>query len=186
MRRAWSGILTVLVVGSAVGAAGQAPARAFVFSAGGGLALADHSSQGEGAFIRVASGHLPVVMDLAIQTTPGRLPIVYIVPCTMPGCTGAPAQYTGPVTALTLAPSLQLTDAHQGGALLYRVGPAVSWLPDRAPSDAAFQAGVRGGVTLRLNFGTGGLLLAGDYVRMFRNGSTGPRWFLPITLGWQF
>jgi len=191
MRRVWSVILSVLVVGGVVGAAGQEPGRGLVFSAGGGVALVDHSSQGEGAFIRVASRNLPVVLDLSIQSTPGRAPVVYAfhggLPCTAPGCTPAAGPYAGPVTALMLAPSLQATEQHgTDGAVLYRVGPALAWLPDRAPGDAAIEAGVRAGISVRLGFGTGGLLVSGDYVRLFRSGNTAPRWFLPITLGWQF
>ncbi|HZH39507.1 MAG TPA: hypothetical protein VFD85_00770 [Gemmatimonadales bacterium] len=188
MRRAWSAVFAVLVVGGAVNAAGQEPARGFVFSAGGGLALADRSPQGEGAFIRVASRRLPVVLDLSIQSTPGQPPVAYVFPaCPMPGCSPTAGPYTGPETALMLSPSLQVTEHHgPTGAVLYRIGPALGWLPDRAPGDAAIEGGIRGGISIRLGVGSGGLLVSGDYVRLFRSGDTAPRWFLPITLGWQF
>lgn len=186
MQRAWSGILVVSVVLGAPRATAQAPTRGLTYSVGGGVTLATQSSQGGGAYFRLGSGRWPVVLDLSYSRVPGAPPVVFApAPCP-PGavCAASFTPYNGTVSAWTLAPSLQLTEGRHT-ALLYRLGPALSFLSDRAPGAPAFVGGFKAGISLRLGVGTGGLLLSGDYVRLLRSGSD-QQWFLPITLGWQF
>lgn len=103
-------------------------------------------------------------------------------PCPPAGpCGGGPSV----TTALVLGPTLQASEHYERVTLVYRLGPTADWLVERAPGTRALVAGALAGLTIRTSRGAAGLLLSIDYLRAFR-GAERPRWFLPITAGWQF
>ncbi len=103
-------------------------------------------------------------------------------PCPPAGpCGGGPSV----TTALVLGPILQASEHYERVTLVYRLGPTADWLVERAPGTSALVAGALAGLTIRTSRGAAGLLLSIDYLRAFR-GAERPRWFLPITVGWQF
>ncbi len=102
-------------------------------------------------------------------------------PCPPAGpCGGGPSV----TTALVLAPILQASEHYERVTLVYRLGPTADWLVERAPGTSAVVAGALAGLTIRTSRGAAGLLFSVDYLRAFR-GAQRPRWFLPITVGWQ-
>ncbi|HWZ29156.1 MAG TPA: hypothetical protein VNX15_11365 [Gemmatimonadales bacterium] len=154
-------------------------------SIGAGLMATDHGPGGAGisAYLRLGFARLPLLLDASVMNAPGGAPIATVV-CPG-GCRPGTSPYTGPTTALALAPAFQFTEGGPRASLLYRLGPSVSWLPDRAPGSTSVAGGYRVGVSLRLGERNTGLLISGDYYRLLR-GETAPQWFLPITIGWQF
>jgi len=165
-------------------AGAQTPARVDV-SVGAGLTATDHGPGGAGisAYVRLGLARLPLLLDASLMNAPGGTPVA-TVECPG-GCGPGSLPYAGPTTALALSPAFQFTQGGPKASLLYRLGPSVSWLPDREPGSAGVAAGYRVGVSLRLGERYTGLLISGDYYRLLRGG-TAPRWFLPITVGWQF
>lgn len=109
---------------------------------------------------------------------------IVTAPCPPATPCGSPS-FSGGTTALVLAPALQAREGYERVALLYRLGPSVAWFAHHAPSTDAAAVGVRGGFSVLTSRGASGVLLSVDYLRVFRN-HAGPRWFLPITIGWQF
>lgn len=178
--------LVALTAGSSALAGAQAPDRHVGVAIGGGLLAADHSPGGAGInlFVRVGWPRLPLVVDASFENTPGQVLVAVLCKPGAINCGGF-SNYSGEITALTFAPAIQFTERGRKAALLYRVGPSVHWLTDRQPGSASAAGGYRAGLSLRLGEGNSGFLISADYYRLLR-GNTAPRWFLPITIGWQF
>jgi hypothetical protein len=167
----------------------QAQERPVSVAAGAGLVFADHGSddllrsRGFSAYLRLSSRTLPLLLDASIQNVPRNRDIVF-GPCP-PAPAACGTTFIGPTTALTLAPAIQATQRVPVAAWLFRLGPSVSWFPDREPGSDALAAGLRAGISVRNGRAQSGLLISADYFRVFRAGSA-PEWFLPVTMGWQF
>lgn len=166
----------------------SASAQSLNLSFGAGRAYTDNRNtllgdQGFSAFIRVSSQRLPFLMDASYISMAQVPRVVYPCPSFAPTC-GA-NQFVGPVRAVTLSPALQIADRHGFVSLQYRLGPSVSWLPDRQANTSAAAFGARVGASLVMHVGEPALVLSADYLRMFRDGQS-PRWFVPLTLGLQF
>jgi hypothetical protein len=165
----------------------QAQQRPVSLAGGGGLLLVDKGSstllgsRGITAFVRLSWRRFPLVLDAAVQNVPRTTGIAW-APCPpSPAACGSP--FSGPTTALTLAPAIQATQRVPVAAWLFRLGPSVSWLANREPGSPPLAAGLRAGVSVR-NGQQSGLLISADYFRLFRTGP--PAWFFPLTVGWQF
>jgi hypothetical protein len=177
----------VLLLGAwSMGGALYAQNRPVSLAAGGGLLFADDGStmlhsRGITGFVRLSWRRFPLILDASVQNVPGNRGIVF-GPCP-PSPAACGSDFTGPTTALTLAPAIQATQRVPVAAWLFRLGPSVSWLADRAEGSHPLAAGVRAGVSVR-NGQQSGLLISADYFRLFRNEP--PAWFFPITIGWQF
>jgi len=162
---------------------GQAPPTHH--AAGAGLLVADRGPSGyldrlgPTAFLRLAWPRRPLLLEVSMQHV-GHADIA-IEPC-LPPCTSTPVASS---TALTLAPAAQLTWRWPRAAWLFRVGPSFHWLLELESGSDAMAAGLRAGISARRGQTEAGLLLSADYFRLFRSGSA-PRWFVPVTLGWQF
>lgn len=187
------GMFALALVAAAVApVAGHAQIRPFAVSFGAGPAFNDHQntmlgSRGFSAFVRVTSMRSPFLMDISYVSLPQSDNIVYALPCP-PFATscGGGNQFLGPVSALTLSPAVETVERNSWSAMQYRIGPSVSWLPDRQPGTSAAALGARAGVSLIVKVSSGpGLMVSVDYLRMFRGGQT-PQWFVPVTLGLQF
>ena len=167
----------------------QAQHRPVSLAAGAGLLFADHGastilrSKGIAAYLRVDLPHVPLLLDASIVTVLRNNDIVF-GPCP-PAPAACSSTFVGPTTALTVSPSIQATERVPGAAWLFRFGPSVSWLPDRAPGSDPLAPGLRVGISVRHGHGVSGLLMSVDYFRLFRAG-TPPTWFIPVTIGWQF
>lgn len=186
MRRRWCESLVLILVLGATPAAAQTE-DGIVGTAGGGLLFTVLGRQGFQFFAQVAPRRLPLVFDASIQSAP---PVQYVVvdaPCPSAGCSPASTAhpYWGAITTLTLAPALQLIEHNGPGlSMLYRVGPAVSALLEGPPGPTTME-GLRAGVSLRFAVGSQAFLISGDYFHLW-GGSADPRWFVPVTVGWQF
>lgn len=123
-----------------------------------------------------------LLVDAWLHSVPTNHDIV-AAPC--PPSTPCGPSFAGGTTALVLAPALQARERYERVALLYRIGLSVAWFAHHAPSTDAAALGVRGGFSVFTSDRASGVLLSVDYVRMLRD-TGGPRWFLPITIGWQF
>ena len=177
----------VLLVASFLPGASQAQTRALAFSFGAGPAFNDHrntflGTQGFSAFVRVTSLRGPFLLDVSYVNVPAA-PVVN-APCPS-FATSCGSGFTGPVSALTLSPAVQTVETKSIAEMLYRIGPTVSWLPDRQPGTTAAALGARAGVSLVFKFGRGPQVVASaDYFLMFRGG-TAPQWFVPVAFGLQ-
>lgn len=139
-------------------------------------------SRGITAYLRLGWRRVPVILDASVQSARNR--DIVFGPCPPPpAACGSP--FTGPTTALTLAPAIQATQRVPVATWLFRLGPSVSWLSDREPGSHPLAAGLRAGISVRNGRTQSGLLISADYFRLFRTG-TPPQWFLPVTIGWQF
>ena len=156
------------------------------FAMGGGLLFADAGqstflrSRGTDAFLRIGWRRLPLILDASIQHVPAS--DILFGPCPLPGCA---TTFTGPTTVLTLAPAIQGTVRVPPGSWLFHLGPSLHWLVDRQSGSDPIVPGLRAGVGFHVGQRQSGLLISGDYLRLFRGG-TAPNWFLPVTIGWQF
>ena len=164
----------------------QAQQRPVSLAAGGGLLFADQGSstlrsRGVAAYLRLSWRRFPLILDASLQNVSRRADFVF-APCPSPPAACGSA-FFGPTTALTLSPAIQATQRVPVAAWLFRLGPSVSWLADRAEGSHPLAAGVRAGVSVR-NGQQSGLLISADYFRLFR--TEPPAWFFPITIGWQF
>lgn len=161
--------------------------RPVSLAAGGGLLFADHGSstilrsRGISAYLRLSWRRVPLLLDASIQNVPESRAIPW-GPCPPPPA-ACGSGFDGPTTALTLAPAIQATQRVAVAAWLFRLGPSVTWLVNRAPNSDPLAAGLRAGISVR-NGQQSGLLISADYFRLFRSGP--PAWFFPITVGWQF
>ena len=168
--------------------AGRLLAQQSRLAAGAGLLVADKGpsgllrSRGVTAFVRITPPRLPLILELSLQHVPQTRDILFS-PCLPPGTCGS--TFLGPTTALTFAPALQASQRVPNATWLLRLGPAFHWLLDRESTSGPIAAGARAGVSVRSGRGRSGLLVSADYFRAFR-GSHFPRWFLPLTVGWQF
>ena len=167
----------------------QAQHRPVSLAAGAGLLFADHGaatilrSKGVTAYLRLSLRSVPLLLDASILTVLRNNDVLF-GPCPPPpGACGS--TFVGPTTALTLSPAIQATQRVPGAAWLFRVGPSVSWLPDRAQGSDPLAPGLRAGISIRNGHGQSGLLISVDYFRLYRAG-TPPTWFIPVTIGWQF
>ncbi len=104
-------------------------------------------------------------------------------PCPGPQC--APTFTSNQTTVLVLAPALVARQGYEKASLLYRLGPTASWFANRPTGTPALAGGVQAGLSILTTRRQNGMLLSIDYLRMFR-GDAHPRWFVPITVGWQF
>ena len=104
-------------------------------------------------------------------------------PCPGPACGPVVTNYQ--TTALVLAPALVARQGYEKSSLLYRLGPTASWFVDRIDGTPAVAGGVQAGFSVLTTRRQNGMLISIDYLRMFRGGAH-PRWFVPITVGWQF
>jgi len=178
----------VLLLGAvSMGGALYAQDRPVSLAAGGGLLFADDGStmlhsRGITGFVRLSWRRFPLILDASVQNVPRNRGIVF-GPCPPSAFPCGPAPFTGPTNVLTLAPAIQATQRVPVAAWLFRFGPSVSWLADRAEGSHPVAAGVRAGVSVR-NGQQSGLLISADYFRLFR--AEPPAWFFPITIGWQF
>jgi len=167
----------------------RAQERPVHVAAGAGLLFADQGSgdllrsRGFSAYLRFSWGTFPLLLDASIQSVP-QAPSPVFAPCPSPPAACRSAFY-GPTTALILAPAIQLTQRVPVATWLFRFGPSMSWFPDREPGSDPVAAGLRAGISVRNGRAQSGLLIAADYFRVFRAG-TSPRWLLPVTIGWQF
>lgn len=171
---------------------GHTQTRPLTLSFGAGPSFNDHrntslGAQGFSAFVRVSSQRLPLLLDVSYISVP-KSPIAFVAyPCPSfaPTCGGS-GGFTGPVSALTLSPAVQTIERNSWSAMQYRLGPSVSWLPERQQGTDAAALGARVGASFLLRFRDGpGLMISADYLRMFRGGEA-PQWFVPVTLGLQF
>jgi hypothetical protein len=123
------------------------------------------------------------LLDVSYLNVPAAPPILLPCPQFATSCGGG---FTGPVSALTLSPAVQTAESKSAAELQYRIGPSVSWLPDRQPGTSGAALGARAGVSLVLKFWQGGpaLVASADYFRMFRGGLA-PQWFVPVAFGLQ-
>jgi hypothetical protein len=169
----------------------RAQERPVSLAAGGGLLFVDKSSstivgsRGITAFFRLSWRRFPLILDASVQNVPRNRDIIF-GPCPPPSagaCGSSP--FIGPITAFTLAPAIQATQRVPVAAWLFRLGPSVSWLSGREPGSHPLAAGIRAGISVRNGRAQSGLLISADYFRLFRAG-TPPKWFLPVTIGWQF
>ena len=189
-RHVWMCVLVPLFCVSAL----QGQAAPLRVSVGGGLLFADHgkggqlSSRGASGFLRLNRMGSPLLLETSIQSAPRSRYVIVFAPCPPPPEPCGDTPFLGPTTALTVAPAVQITERESstsGVALLYRLGPSVSWQVRREAGADPFAVGARAGVSVRLGHQTGGLLLSADLFRLFHTGSS-PRWFLPLTVGGEF
>ncbi len=184
MRLVHHSFALLLVALATVGAL-QAQQRPVSLAAGGGLLFMGNASstvlrsRGITGYIRLGWRRFPLILDASVQNVSVNR-VVY-GPC--PPSPAACGSSTGPMTALTLAPAIQATQRVPVAAWLFRFGPSVTWLANRAPGSDPLAAGLRAGISVR-NGQRSGLLISADYFRLFRAGP--PAWFFPITIGWQF
>lgn len=159
---------------------------------GVGLLTADNgrsgllSSRGVTGFVRLTPAGSFLLFEASLQHLPRNRDIV-VVPCPSPPVS-CDTDFTGPSTALAFAPGIQVSEhagTRSGVALLYRIGPSVSWYVGRERGADPVALGARAGVSARWGRQAGALLLSADYFRLFHAGSS-PRWFLPITVGAEF
>jgi len=190
MRLVRASFALLLCALSVIGAL-QAQERPVSLAAGGGLLFVDKSSstivgsRGVTGFLRLSWRSVPLVLDASVQNVPRNRDIIF-GPCPPPSvgpCGSSP--FTGPITAVTLAPAIQATQRVPVAAWLFRFGPSVSWISGREPGSQPLAAGLRAGISVRTGRAQSGLLISADYFRLFRTG-TPPAWFLPVTIGWQF
>jgi hypothetical protein len=165
----------------------HAQQRPISLAAGGGLLFADNGSamlhsRGITGFVRLSWRRFPLILDASVHNVPRNRGIVF-GPCP-PSPAACGSDFTGPTTALTLAPAIQATQRVPVAAWLFRLGPSVSWLADRAQGSHPLAAGLRAGISVRNGQTQSGLLISVDYFRLFR--SEPPAWFFPVTIGWQF
>jgi hypothetical protein len=167
----------------------QAQERPISLAAGGGLLFADKGSstylrsRGITVYLRLSWQSFPLLLDASIQNVPRNSDILF-GPCPPPP-TACGGTFVGPTTALTVAPAIQTTKRVPGAAWLFRFGPSVSWFSGREPGSEPLATGLRAGISVRNGHGQSGLLISADYFRLFRVG-TPPKWFFPVTIGWQF
>jgi len=157
---------------------------------GAGMSFADHGAawlggKGFTSYLRMNWGNgrtFSLVNDLwfiSVPDLPQETP-----PCPGPQC--GPAVFTSnETTALVLTPALVARQGYEKAALLYRLGPTASWFANRTTGTPALAAGVQAGLSVLTTRRQNGMLISIDYMRTFR-GSAHPRWFVPITVGWQF
>lgn len=159
-------------------------------SFGAGATFADRGSngllagRGFTAFGRIRTdglGWFGLAGDVWMITLPQMF--VETPPC--PSTVSCSGGWFGPSTAFALTPTLIARERYENVQLLYRVGPTASWFPKRDPSSPALGAGFQAGLTIVTTHGHSGALMSVDYLRLFRGGAR-PRWFVPVTLGWQF
>jgi len=156
----------------------QAQDRPVSLAVGGGLLFADHGastilrSKGITAYLRLSWRSIPLSLDASMQTVLRNNDILF-GPCPpSPGACGS--TFVGPTTAVTLSPAIQATRRVSGAAWLFRLGPSVSWLPDREPGSDPLAPGLRAGISVRNGHGQSGLLISVDYFRLFRGGAPLP------------
>jgi hypothetical protein len=125
---------------------------------------------------------ISLLVDGWVHAVPTNHDIV-TAPC--PPSTSCGSSFTGATTSLILGPALQAREAYARVTLLYRVGPTVDWFVRRAPATDVTVLGVRAGFSVLTSRRATGLLFSIDYLRAFRDRG-GPRWLLPLTIGWQF
>ena len=183
MRMSRRGLALLLTIAPPGLVQGQVPP--LHFAAGAGLLVADRGSYnylnrlGGTAFVRIALPRRPLLLEISMQHVSQNGNIA-IEPCVSP-CTSGLV----PSTALTLAPAAQVTWRWPRAAWLFRFGPSFHWLLERESGSNALAGGFRAGISARRGQTQSGLLLSADYFHLFRGGSA-PRWFLPVTLGWEF
>ena len=181
--------LALLLGALALPAGLQAQERPLSVAAGAGLVFADHGSddrlgsRGFSAYLLLSWRTFPLLLDASIHTMPQTTSPVF-APCLSPPAACGSAFY-GPTTALILAPAIQATQRVPVAAWLFRLGPSVSWFPDREPGSDPLAAGFRVGIGVRNGRAQSGFLISADYFRLFRAGSA-PEWLFPVTIGWQF
>lgn len=172
---------------STVPVASNAQGPALAVALGAGRAYTDHRNtslqdQGFSAFVRVTSMRAPFLLDVSYVHVPQAPIVAYPCPSFAPSC--GSNQFVGPVSALTLSPAAQMIEHNSWSAMTWRVGPTVSWLPDRQAGTSGAALGARAGASFLVKWGGPALVLSADYFRMFRGGQA-PQWFVPITFGLQ-
>lgn len=155
----------------------QGQSSSLRFAAGAGLLAADRGLDnysnrlGTTAFLRIRSPGQPLLLEASMQHVPRNTNI-------------ADAAVRAS-TAFTLTPAAQVTWRWPEAAWLFRFGPSFHWFVERQLGSDPLAIGLRAGTSVRPGHTQSGLLLSADYFRLIRGGSS-PRWFLPITLGWEF
>ncbi|MES2306517.1 MAG: hypothetical protein V4558_13495 [Gemmatimonadota bacterium] len=161
---------------------------------GAGMLISDNGEDGSSlrtlgaaGFVRLGWKGSPLLLEGSVQFVP--LTAAYeTIPCPPYPASCGPEAFSGPTTSVTFAPALQGTKRQSPGAGVawqFRIGPTLSWRMDREPGSDAFALGARAGMSARLGHHDHGFLVSADVIRLFRTGLT-PRWYAPITLGWQF
>src|SRR2546426_2758661 len=163
--RALRQTLALLLGALALPAGLQAQERAVGLAAGAGLVFADHGSgdllrsRGFSAYLRLSWRTFPLLLDASIQNVPRNTDIIF-GPCP-PAPAACGSTFIGPTTAFTLAPAIQATQRVPVAAWLFRLGPRLSWLPDRDPGSDPLAAGRRAGISVRnARAQSGGLISA--------------------------